>query len=370
MVGLKKFCCTEAERAQQLRIDELVDKKSQSTRNQLTVQIQELQDKVNSLNESSEFYDLETASSFRLSHVPSHSNSIQSPHGMLSRDSGLQPDTRNSSGTSGNVFEDPRAPNEPTAACFANARSLTDTHYELVSLNTGRHAAKAEELETKNQRFVKKFSPCNPPSHAEGAYPQNCMVEQPRNQVSEMHFDKSPNALTCQRWKKSFKTEVCGCSNFPTEAILWIKEVEMVELVDDLKTSRSIGGHRFPNLEILDAKIASALDKIIMNSYFKKNVSLEEQKAPMEDRCLRGRQIAFMIYEYFRVTGAHEAVLDLTDLFFIAWHDDDLQFTQDWMKFFLSISEVPNDIKQYWQCTNRASIRIYQSRVIRSWRPW
>ena len=30
----------------------------------------------------------------------------------------------------------------------------------------------------------------------------------------------------------------------------------------------------------------------------------------MEDRFLRGRQIAFMIHEYFRVTGAHEAVLD------------------------------------------------------------
>ena len=39
-----------------------------------------------------------------------------------------------------------------------------------------------------------------------------------------------------------------------------------------------------------------------------------EQKASQEDRFLCGRQIAFMIYEYFRVTGTHETVLDVSDL--------------------------------------------------------
>ena len=62
-----------------------------------------------------------------------------------------------------------------------------------------------------------------------------------------------------------------------------------------------------------------------MNSNFKTKDSLEERKAQMEDRLLCGRQIAFMIYEYFRVTGAHEAVLDYSDLFRIALHGDDIQ---------------------------------------------
>ena len=47
---------------------------------------------------------------------------------------------------------------------------------------------------------------------------------------------------------------------------------------------------------MLDAGIASALNKIIQNSCFKKKVSLE---SPKEDRFLRARQIAFMIYDYF-----------------------------------------------------------------------
>ena len=73
--------------------------------------------------------------------------------------------------------------------------------------------------------------------------------------------------------------------------------------VDDLKSSRSIKGTHGPDFEVLDARIASALNKIIQNTRFKKKVSLEEMKAHKEDRLLRGRQIAYLIYEYFRVTG-------------------------------------------------------------------
>ena len=78
----------------------------------------------------------------------------------------------------------------------------------------------------------------------------------------------------------------------------------MVESVDDLNLLGSITGIRTPDFEVLDAKIASALNRIIHNTRFKKKVSLEEQKAQKEDRFLRGRQIAYMIYEYFRVTSA------------------------------------------------------------------
>ena len=37
--------------------------------------------------------------------------------------------------------------------------------------------------------------------------------------------------------------------------MLWIKEVEMVESVDDLKSSRSIKGTSGPDFELLDARI-------------------------------------------------------------------------------------------------------------------
>ena len=88
---------------------------------------------------------------------------------------------------------------------------------------------------------------------------------------------------------------------------------------------------------MLDAKITSALNKIIQNSQFKKKVSLEEQKAQKEDRFLRRRQIAFIIYDYFRVTGAHDAVLDYADLFTVTLHDDNIQeFDTRWDEVLLS----------------------------------
>ena len=75
-----------------------------------------------------------------------------------------------------------------------------------------------------------------------------------------------------------FKTQVSVFFGSPSEAMLWIKEVEMVDPVDDLKSSHSIQGYtHFPNFEMLDARVASALNKIIVNSYFEKRVSPEEQ---------------------------------------------------------------------------------------------
>ena len=116
--------------------------------------------------------------------------------------------------------------------------------------------------------------------------------------------------------------------------MLWIKEVEMVDSVD--KSSRSIEGK--------DARVASALNKIIQSFYFMKKVSLEEQKAPKEDRFLRGRQIACMIHDYFRVTGAHDTALDYADLFSITDRNDDVQeFDTRWAEFLLFVSKIPTD---------------------------
>ena len=63
---------------------------------------------------------------------------------------------------------------------------------------------------------------------------------QQRLQISELHFDKFPTPTTFVCWKIRFKTEVCTYSQFLTEAVLWIQEVEMIESVDDPKSSRSI----------------------------------------------------------------------------------------------------------------------------------
>ena len=97
-----------------------------------------------------------------------------------------------------------------------------------------------------------------------------------------------------------------------------------------------------PDFEVLDAKIASELNRIIHNTQFKRKVTLEEQKAQKEDRFLRGRQIAYLIYEYFPVTGANDSVEHYADLFTIVLRNDDIQeFDSKWDGIFIINDENP-----------------------------
>ena len=115
-----------------------------------------------------------------------------------------------------------------------------------------------------------------------------------------------------------------------------------------------------PNFEVLDARIASALNKIIHNSHFKRRISLEEQKAQKQDRFLRGRQVAYLIYEYFKVTGVHDSVENYADLFTISLRNDDIQeFDSKWDGILLSMTKIPPDdiLDPYWNCTTWRLIR-------------
>ena len=51
-----------------------------------------------------------------------------------------------------------------------------------------------------------------------------------------------------------------------------------------------------------------------------------------------------MIYDCFRLTGAHDTVLDYADLFSVTLHDDNLQeFDTRWDEVLLSLSMIPSD---------------------------
>ena len=98
-----------------------------------------------------------------------------------------------------------------------------------------------------------------------------------------------------------------------------------------------------PNFEALDARIASALNKTIHNSQFKRRISLEEQKAQKHNRFLRSRQIAYLIFDQFRVTGTHDFVENCTNLFIIVRNDDIQEFESKWEGIFLSLTKIPPD---------------------------
>ena len=56
--------------------------------------------------------------------------------------------------------------------------------------------------------------------------------------------------------------------------------MELVDSVDELRSSSSTRGISMPDFEVLDARIASALNKIIHNSQFKKENQSRGTKGP------------------------------------------------------------------------------------------
>ena len=154
--------------------------------------------------------------------------------------------------------------------------------------------------------------------------------------------------------KRTTKTEVCSGSGHPAAAMPWIKEVEMAYSVEYLKTSRSISGRHYPNFETLDARIATTLKLIFPHSNFKKRRPTKRcTKAQKEDWFLP-RQIAFVIYEYFRVTGTHESILDFCDRMGVTSRRDDVPgFGTRWSEVLLSTHEVMSE-----------GIRVFQACVV------
>ena len=319
----------------------------QNTFLELPGRIQELQNEINCMSDSKEFQDAESIRSGN-SHVTSRPVSFPPhpiPEGMVSRSFGMPsrreglPSIWDTHDFSGNVFANPDA--------SSSAPYPPELNQWNSSIEEPLHSSTVEQSERqKDQDLRCQSGPSakNSVIFSGGDPSKNYGADQQRLQISDLHFDKFPTPATFACWKIRFKTEVCTCSQFPTEAMQWIKEVEMVDSVDDYKSSSSIRGISMPNFEVLDARIASALNKIIHNSHIKRRISLEEQKAQKEDRFLRGRQIAYLIYDYFRVTGSHDSVENYTDLFTTVRRNDDIQeFDSKWDGILLSMTKIPHD---------------------------
>ena len=164
-------------------------------------------------------------------HSPPHSI----PEGML-RHSFVSPSRRegppsiwDTHGISGNVFANPDA--------SSSAPYPQELHQWNSSIEEPLHSSAVEKSERpeQNQDLRCQSGPSAKDSviFSGGDSSKNYGADQQRLQISDLHFDKVPTPATFACWKIRFKNEVCTCSQFPTEAMHWIKEVEMVDSVDD-----------------------------------------------------------------------------------------------------------------------------------------
>ena len=211
----------------------------QDTILELTGKRQELQNEINCMNDSRDFQDAESVRSGH-SHVTSQPVSFPPhpiPGGMLSRSIGMPsrrdgpPSILETHGILGNVF--------PGPVVSSTAPYPQELNPWSSGISEPIHSSTAEKNENQtpvqDQRCQSRPSAKNSVIRCEGDSLKNYGADQQRLQISGVHFDKFPTPATFACWKIRFKTGVCSCSHFPTEAMHLIKEVEMVDSVDDFK---------------------------------------------------------------------------------------------------------------------------------------
>ena len=285
----------------------------QNTIMELSGRVHELQNEVNCMNDSKNFQDAESVRSgnFRVTSrpgvFPEHPpfEGLLKPSFVSPRQTDGPPNIWDTSGISGNVFANPQA--SSSAPCPQGLNSTwKKTIEEPIHMSTAEKSGRPK----RDQDLRCQSGPSAKDSviFSGGDSSTNYGADQQRLQISDLHFDNFPTPATFACWKIRFKTEVCTCSQFPTEAM------------------------------------PSALNRIIHNSQFKRRISLEERKAQKQDSFLRGRQIAYLIYDYFRVTGIHDSVENYADLFTISLRNDDIQeFDSKWDGILLSMTKIPHD---------------------------
>ena len=182
---------------------------------------------MNSMNDSGEFQEVESNHRGRLSYVPSQPAAIPSSRSIVSRDKRLPLDTWNTSGLQENVFGN----QFPTADSSRN--HFQGIHHSAtpgatgsvpVHIGTGTIVA-GDEDRIRGTISMPTFArrPLTTSSTIPVDIPQNSMVGQQRQKISELQFDKFPTPQSFLCWKMRFKSEVTTYSDFPSEAMSWIK---------------------------------------------------------------------------------------------------------------------------------------------------
>ena len=315
-----------------------------------------MQEQMNSVNDSGDFQDVESNYGGRFSHVSSPPVMIPSSRASLSRDKRLPLDTWNQSGLQENVFGNR----------FSTFDSPRDYSQRIQSDDVQRNRGAvpgAERMKTSHTRedsqnqgtipmptFATK--PWTTSSTIPVELPQNYMVGQQNSKYRNCNSTNSPihNRPWCVKFDSKHKSllvlifhrKLCCGSKKWRWLIQWTSENHLDQFFESIfltlrcltRRLLLLWAQRLPLLWIRSSEFHVQEEK----------VSLEEQKAHKEYRFLRGRQIAVMIHDYFRVIGAHDTVFDYADFFSVTHRVDNIQeFGTRWDKVLLSMSKIPSD---------------------------
>ena len=171
------------------------------------------------MNDSRDFHDAESIRSGN-SHVTSQPVSFpphQIPEGMLSRSKGMSSRRNGPPSIWDMVYRETFLQTQQRLLQHLFRKS--PIHGSPMYQNTHHHM---RWVKAKHQFRIRDASQDRQPERnsvipSEGGFSKNYEADQQRLQISDPHFDKFSTPATFACWKISFKTEVCTCSQFPTD---------------------------------------------------------------------------------------------------------------------------------------------------------
>ena len=275
-----------------------------TTVSQLLTQIRELQNKINSLSDARENNDPETGSSSGATHVPDQDPYYsESPNLAALRIWIAAWYTKLYGCYKKHIW----TTNCSRTTILYNLRQFKEFGILLSGIETlilpklqgeERGDMKRESLNTSiaSLHFQSRSGMLN---HTGGTYSHKRVMDYPGFPISELNLGKFPDCGISKLESQLPDWGLSKNSRSSDHHMRWIKEVEISKSIDELVTSRSIVVWRdFPDYDRLDArlhwKIFSTRIFTSGKEYVSKSSALKKY-----DRFLRGRQIAYMIYEHF-----------------------------------------------------------------------
>ena len=296
--------------------------------------------------------DFQVAESVRSghSHVPSQPVSFPLdpvPAGMLNRSTGMPsrkdgpPSIWDTHGISGNVF---------CQSCFVLFSTLFRRKWihGVPEQKSQLHSSTVEKIE---RRIQDQDQRCQ-----SGPSAKNSVTLQWWRLSKELWGRPTATAdFRSSYWQIPYTRNICLLEDQIQDWGMYLFTISLRKLCNGSKkwrwliqwmnwrSSSSIRGIQMPNFEVLDARIASALNKIIHNSH--KKIQSGGTKGPeagpvpsVEDRLLTWST------NTSGSLGANDSVENYTDLFTVGLRNDNVQeFDSKWDGILLSLAKIPPD---------------------------
>ena len=293
---MRRNCCEETDRARPARIDDLSmhQERNPATVSQLLTQIQDWQNKANSLS------DARILRSWNSEQLWSEPRSQSTFYHSKSQDYALPRFWIAARYTENYGYFRKRL---WTTACSRRTNLfLSSTIRRIwqpllwnwdIPGNTKRPESEMRREPQNSSILAPRFqSGGGIPYHTGGTYSHGGMIDYPRFLYLELHLGKFPDSMEFQSWKVNFKTEVSSKSADPHFTMQWTKEIwdskvnwRTYDIAIDYRAKRLL------RLRYAYAMVASALKRLLdKHVHLRKRVCVEEQRAQKYDRFLRGRQ--------------------------------------------------------------------------------